>query len=205
MLTSKAFLLATVAFAFFSFYALFYSLYMTQLKFHDTSEVNPLSQENSTSWFEPKVKVVFVVIDALRFDYLLNYQNIDHDKALQQNKLTKFNKAFFKHPKNFVVFRALADAPTMTVLRVPTLMTGNVPRLGSVLTAFGALPAEEDSVPRQLYLQNKKSYFSGDPILKEYFPKYLESDYKIGSFNPLSIKKKFLRGSTQIIFCLDFL
>ncbi len=57
------------------------------------------------------------------------------------------------------------------------------PRLGSVLTAFGALPAEEDSIPRQLYLQKKKSYFSGDPILKEYFPKYLESDYKIGGFN----------------------
>ena len=183
MLTSKAFIAATVAFAFFSFYALFYPLYMTQLKFHDTSDLNLLTQDNSTRWFEPKVKVAFVIVDGLRFDYLLNNENIDHDPALDNHKLKKFNKAYFKKPERFVVFRALADLPTMTVLRVPCFMTGNVPRLGSVLTAFGALPAEEDSVPRQLYLQNKKSYFSGDPILKEYFPKYLESDYKIGSFN----------------------
>jgi len=157
---------------------------MTQLKFHDTSDINLLTKDNSTTtWFQPKVKVVFAIIDGFRFDYLLNYENIDHDPALQQNKLNKFNQAYFNNPDKFVVLRAFADLPTMTVLRVPCLMTGNVPRLGSVLTAFGALPAEEDSVPRQLYLQNKKSYFSGDPILHEYFPKYLESDYKIGSFN----------------------
>ncbi len=187
MLASKAFLLGTIAFAFFSIYALFYSLYMTQLKFHETSSTNLLTQDNST-WFQPKVKVVMVIIDALRFDYLLNYENIDHDPALQVNKFERFNKAYFKYPNRFVVFRARADVPTMTVLRVPCLMTGNVPRLGSVLTAFGALPAEEDSIPRQLYIQNKKTYYAGDPILKEYFPKYLESDYqlgKAGSFNVL--------------------
>jgi len=183
MLTSKAFILTTMAFALFSFYALFYSLFQTQLKFEDTSDLNLLSQENSTTWFQPKVRVVMVIIDAFRFDYLLNYKNSDHKKALQVNKLKGFNNKFFQHSERFVVLRALADAPTMTVLRVPCLMTGNVPRLGSVLTAFGAIPSKEDSVPRQLYLQNKKSYFSGDPILKEYFPKYLESDYKIGSFN----------------------
>ncbi len=182
MLTSKAFILGTIAFAFFSIYALFHSLYMAQLKFHDTSDINLLSQDNST-WFQPKVKVVMVIIDALRFDYLLNYENIEHDPELEVNKFNKFNKAYFDNPDKFVVIRAKADTPTMTVLRVPCLMTGNVPRLGSVLTAFGALPAEEDSIPRQLYLQSKKSYFTGDPILKEYFPEYLESDFKMGSFN----------------------
>jgi len=183
MLASKTFILGTIAFAFFSIYALFYSLYMTQLKFHDTSDINLLTQDNSTAWFQPKVKVVMVIIDALRFDYLLNFENIEHDPALKRNKFKKFNQAYFDNPDKFVIFRARADVPTMTVLRVPCLMTGNVPRLGSVLTAFGALPAEEDSIPRQLYLQSKKSYFTGDPILKEYFPKYLESDFKMGSFN----------------------
>ena len=183
MLTSKAFILGTVAFAIFSIYAIFFSLYQTQLKFEDTSDINPLSQGNSTSWFQPKVKVAFVIVDGLRFDYLLNYKNIDRDPALQVNKFNKFNQKYFDNPDKFVVLRAFADLPTMTVLRVPTLMTGNVPRLGSVLTAFGALPATEDSIPRQLYLQGKKSYFTGDPILKEYFPKYFKSDFKMSGFN----------------------
>ncbi len=154
---------------------------MTQLKFDDTSSLNLL--DNSTQWFQPKVKVVMVIVDGLRFDYLLNYENIDHDPALRVNKLKMFNKMYFRQKENFVILRAKADIPTLTVLRVPCLMTGNVPRLGSVLTAFGALPAEEDSIPRQLYLGSKKSYFTGDPILKEYFPKYLKSDYKLAAFN----------------------
>ena len=183
MLISRVLTLTTLSFAFFSLYALFYSLYQTQLKFHDTSDLNILIQDNSTEWFKPKVKVVMVIVDALRFDFLLNYKNIDQDPLLKNHKFRSFNQAFYKHPEKFVVVRAKADIPTMTILRVPCLMTGNVPRLGSVLTAFGALPAEEDSIPRQIYRQNRTSYFSGDPILKEYFPKYIKSENKINSFN----------------------
>ena len=137
MLTSKVFILGTIFFACFSIYALFYSLYQTQLKFHDTSELNLLTQEdNSTTWFQPKVKVVMVIIDGLRFDYLLNYKNIDHKKALNDNKFRLFNKAFFEKPKRFVVLRAKADLPTMTVLRVPCLMTGNVPEIRQRFDGF---------------------------------------------------------------------
>jgi len=182
MLASKAFTLIITIFALLSFYAIFHSLYQTQLKFDDTSDLHPI-QNNNASWFKPKVKVVMVFIDSFRFDYLLNFKNIDHDPALKHNKLTRFNMAFHNHPDRFVVFRALADTPTMTTLRIPSLMTGNIPKMGDILNAFGASPAEEDSIPRQLYRQNRTSYFTGNPLIKEFFPKYFEFDQNVTHLN----------------------
>ena len=173
MLISKALVTGALFFATFSIFAMFYSLFMTQLKFSDSSEYNFLSQDNS-AWFQPKVKVVMFIIDALRFDYLLNYENIDYDPRLQDLKLNQFNKKYFEEPDKFVILRAISDTPTATVMRVPSLMTGNVPRKGSVLTAFGALPSIEDSIPRQLFNHGRKTGFAGDPILAEYFPNYME-------------------------------
>jgi len=190
---SKAFILAVTLFALFSFYAIFHSLHQSQLKFDDTSDLHPVYNNNS-SWFQPKVKVVMVIVNSLRFDYLLNVKNIDHDKSLNDNKLKKFNQAFHNHPDRFVVFRALADTPTMTTLRVPSLMTGNIPKLGEIFNVFGASPAEEDSVLRQLYRQNKTTFFTGDnSLLKDSFPKYFtESNLNVSTHLTLSYDKFFL-------------
>jgi len=182
MLTSNL-VLGTIFFACFSIFSMFYGIFMTQVKLGDTSHYNFLTKDDSP-WFEPQAKVIFFIVDGLRFDYLLNYENVDHNEKLKENKLKKFNQAFYKNPEQFVVLRARADIPTMTVMRVPCLMTGNVPIKAHIMTSFGALSAMEDSILRQVDQSGKRTYFSGDPVLKEYFPEYLTNGGgKIKGFN----------------------
>jgi len=172
MLKSNAIILSTIFFAIFGIFSMFYGLFMTQLKLGDTSHFNLLSKDDSP-WFKPKTKVVFMVIDGLRFDYLLDFDNLDHDERLKVNKFNKLNQAFSQDPEKFVVFRTFSDFPTMTVMRVPCLMTGNIPSRANIVTAFGPISSKEDSVLRQLKLQDKKSYLAGDLTLFYYFGEYL--------------------------------
>ena len=172
MLKSNALILGTIFFACFAIFSMFYGIFMTQIKLGDTSQYNLLSKDNS-QWFKPKVKVLLVIVDALRFDYLLEYENIDHLESLKQNKFKKFNQAYYANPEQFVVLRSKSDAPTFTAMRVPCFMTGNVPEKAHIMTSFGALATAEDSVPRQVKLAGKKEYFAGDPVLSQHFPEYL--------------------------------
>ncbi len=142
---------------------------MAGIKLSDNSQSNLLDSSNN-EWFERRGKVVMLLVDALRFDYLLNGQDTASNKRFPDNKFKKLNNYIAEHPDNFVVMRARADAPTMTVNRIPCIATGNIPPKAALLQALEALPAVEDSFPRQLRLLGKKSFFTGDPLWVEYFP-----------------------------------
>lgn len=142
---------------------------MAGIKLSDSSQSNLLDTSNS-QWFERRGKVVMLLVDALRFDYLLNGQDTVSNKRFPDNKFKKLNNFIAENPENFVVMRARADAPTMTVNRIPCIATGNIPPKAALLQALEALPAVEDSFPRQLRLLNRKSFFTGDPLWVEYFP-----------------------------------
>ena len=182
MLKSKALILGTIFFACFGIFAMFYGVFMTQIKLGDTSQYNFLSKDSS-QWFKPKAKVVLVIVDALRFDYLLEHENIDHLEKLKLNKFKKFNQAFYTNPEQFVVFRSKSDVPTFTAMRVPCFMTGNVPEKAHIMTSFGALATAEDSIACQVKLTGKKEYFAGDPVLSQYFPEYLIPGTKTKGFD----------------------
>jgi len=63
------------------------------------------------------------------------------------------------------------------------MMTGNFPQKANIVTAFGALSSKEDSIPHQLSLENKTPYFSGDPVLLNYFPQHLISETHVEAFD----------------------
>jgi len=173
MIISNSLVLGTIFFAMFGIFSMFYGLFMTQIKLGDSSHFNLLTNDDS-AWFKRKTKVVFMVVDGLRFDYLLDFENMEHDERLKVNKFKKLNQAFYQDPEKFVVFRALADFPTLTIMRVPCLMTGNIPQRANIVTAFGPISAKEDSVFRQLHLENKKTFLAGDLTFFYYFGEYLD-------------------------------
>jgi len=172
MIISNSLVLGSIFFAMFGIFSMFYGLFMTQIKLDDSSHFNFLTKDDSP-WFKPKTKVIFMVIDGLRFDYLLDFENMEHDERLKVNKFKKLNEAFYQDPEKFVVFRAFADFPTLTIMRVPCLMTGNIPQRANIVTAFGPISAKEDSVFRQLHSKNKKTFLAGDLTLFQYFGEYL--------------------------------
>jgi len=102
MLTSNVLTLGTIFFALFGMFAMLYGLFLSQLKLGDYSHYNFLSKQNSP-WFEQKTKVIMLIVDGLRFDYLLEYENIDHNDKLKSLKFHKLNHAIYQDPEKFVV------------------------------------------------------------------------------------------------------
>jgi len=121
MLTSNALILSTIFFAFFAVFSMFYGVFMTQLKLEDTSQYNFLTQDSNSPWFKPKTKVIMLVVDALRLDYLINFENVEHNDKLRANKFKKLNQLFAQEPEKFVLVPAISDVPTFTILRTPCL------------------------------------------------------------------------------------
>jgi len=133
-----------------------------------------------------------LLIDSLRFDYLLESRD---DKQLPQNKFKQFARAYSKSPENFVLMRARADAPTMTVNRIPCIAAGNIPPKSALLQALQASTLDQDSVPKQLKLQGYKSYFAGDPLWTEFFPQEFTEVLAAKGFNlkDSSVDKKSIQ------------
>jgi len=161
---------------------MFYGMFMTQLKFSDTTHENLLTKDKSP-WFERKNKVVMLIIDGLRVDYLLDFENLEHIDKLKANKFKRFNRAYAQDPEKYVAIRSIVDVPTLTILRIPCLMTGNVPRKAGVMTSFKAMTSQEDSIPRQLQLEGKKVFYEGDPNLYNNFPEYFKAPKAVGEFD----------------------
>lgn len=181
MYTSKALYLAAGLLAFISIYSTFSGYYLTTVKFSDSSSEN-LQDSKQSQWFASKGKVVMLLVDSLRFDYFVEDET-NTNPLFAANKFTKFNELRAKSPNNTLVIRAKSEAPTLTIERLPCLVTGNIPPKANMLLAFGALPMSEDSILRQLIQSGRKIYFSGDPLWTEMFPNDFTEANNIRSFD----------------------
>jgi len=153
---------------------------MAGKKLPESSQTNLLDKSES-QWFERRGKVVMLLVDALRFDYLLNGESTESNKRLPDHKLKRLNNKIAENPEKFVVIRARADAPTMTVNRIPCIATGNIPPKLALLQALEASKSVEDSFLRQLKVLNRTSYFTGDPLWVQYFPEeFTETQAALG-------------------------
>ena len=166
----------------FSIYITFSGFFLTTVKFPNTSNKNLLGTNDA--WFQPKTKVVMLIVDALRFDYFhYNESIVGKEQYPYQNKFVKLHEIVKSNPENFVVIRTSSDAPTWTVQRVRCLVTGSIPPFIQIAQSLGASAAVEDSILSRLSQANKKSYAVGDPLWAEIFPKFLIDKYKSQSFD----------------------
>lgn len=70
-------------------------------------------------------KAVLVVIDALRYDFMLYNESLGVKKALSfQNKLSVIHELLKRKPRNGRIFQFVADPPTTTMQRIKGLTTG---------------------------------------------------------------------------------
>ncbi len=101
------------------------------------SEANPL--DNSEVWYEKKAKVIFLIVDALRFDFFYFNETLpEQEQHTFQNKFVKLHNHVKANPENFVSFKAYADPPTVTVHRVQAMITGNLPPFVEITENFGS-------------------------------------------------------------------
>lgn len=123
-------------------------------------ELNGLSL-NPKHLYTPKLsKLVLIVIDALRADFILG-DNIQFMPFLSD-----------LHDKGLAcTYLARAHTPTVTLPRIKALVTGNVPGFADVIFNLGSPQINEDNILDQLATHGHKIVFYGDDTWLKLFPK----------------------------------
>ncbi|KYR00177.1 hypothetical protein DLAC_11548 [Tieghemostelium lacteum] len=159
-------------------------------------------------------KSVIVIIDALRFDFV-HKQNPKETKgysAYIHNHLTFVDRLLQEDSEHSLLFRFIADSPTVTMQRIKGITTGSLPTFIDVGSNFGGDAIVEDSLIHQLsftdgsteadhihqsvntldqrlgFVSNetmfrKKVIFIGDDTWVSLFPNHFYSQYPFPSFN----------------------
>ncbi|CAG0917046.1 unnamed protein product [Notodromas monacha] len=123
-------------------------------------------------------KLIFIVIDALRFDFL-NGSSIRWPEERMRNVKELVNS----HPENALIGKVLADPPTTTMQRVKALTTGTFPTFIDAGANFFTGAVEEDSLLFQWRSANKSVGFVGDSTWTDMFPDAFSEAHPCSSFD----------------------
>lgn len=101
-------------------------------------------------------KVILVIIDSLRYDYL--------------TKIPFFQTIKSKYPSKSFVTKCKVGNPTMTTQRVESLMTGSeIFSSANIFKSFFASKLQTDNIISQLNSDNKTSVIFGDDTWAKLF------------------------------------
>ncbi|CAN6864524.1 unnamed protein product [Brassica oleracea] len=170
----------------------------TELPFHSTcsdaslspclSPNPPIHHSNSNQnqpkcWTKPVVdRVVIIVLDALRIDFLAPSAFFPEAKPWM-DKLTVLQNLAFGNESSAKIFKAFADPPTTSLQRLKGLTTGGLPTFVDVGNSFGAPAIVEDNFINQLVLNGKRLVMMGDDTWTQLFPNQFHKSYPFPSFN----------------------
>ncbi|KAL0735691.1 hypothetical protein Bca4012_011901 [Brassica carinata] len=166
----------------------------TELPFHSTCSDASLSpclsnsdhnhnQKQPKCWTKPVVdRVVIIVLDALRIDFLAPSAFFPEAKPWM-DKLTVLQNLAFGNESSAKIFKAFADPPTTSLQRLKGLTTGGLPTFVDVGNSFGAPAIVEDNFINQLVLNGKRLVMMGDDTWTQLFPNQFHKSYPFPSFN----------------------
>ena len=124
-----------------------------------TSNPKQLSSANTTPPTPPLYdKLVLVIIDALRYDFVLSPSSpMSFVREMLDNGSAR-------------CFTAQAHAPTVTLPRIKALTTGTVPAFFDMVTQLGSPALRQDSLVSQLVVASWRIVFYGDDTWIKLFP-----------------------------------
>lgn len=100
-------------------------------------------------------RVVFLVIDALRFDFIS--PNPPQPSSLYHHDVLTLPRDLTEaHPQNSFIFNAYSDPPTTTLQRIKGLTTGSLPTFIDMGSNFGGSSIMEDSIIKQMQHADKR-------------------------------------------------
>ncbi|KAJ7089362.1 hypothetical protein B0H15DRAFT_908228 [Mycena belliarum] len=127
-------------------------------------------------------RAVFLIIDALRFDFVSPEPPVPAS-SIHHNILTLPRELTAATPRNSFLFNAYSDPPTATLQRIKALTTGSLPTFVDIGNNFGGSAIAEDSIMKQLHLAGKKAVFMGDDTWMSVFPDSFQMSFPYDSFN----------------------
>ncbi|XP_027330017.1 GPI ethanolamine phosphate transferase 3 [Abrus precatorius] len=149
----------------------------------DSPCFSPSSSHNQSCWTKPSVnRLVLIVLDALRFDFVAPSTFFPESKPWM-DRLRVLKNVASARPSSARIFKAVADPPTTSLQRLKGLTTGGLPTFVDVGNSFGAPAIVEDNFINQLVQNGKKVVMMGDDTWTQLFPHHFERSYPYPSFN----------------------
>ncbi|KAG0479707.1 hypothetical protein HPP92_010565 [Vanilla planifolia] len=139
--------------------------------------------DGNLCWTKPTVgRLVIIVLDALRFDFVAPGAFFEEKKPWM-DKLQVLQKLASKERFRARIFKAIADPPTTSLQRLKGLTTGGLPTFIDVGNSFGAPAIVEDNLILQLAENGKRVLMMGDDTWLQLFPHHFNVSYPFPSFN----------------------
>ncbi|XP_063978222.1 GPI ethanolamine phosphate transferase 3 isoform X2 [Diachasmimorpha longicaudata] len=132
----------------------------------------------------PKGRVVLLVIDALKYEFL-KWTDNPPDINFHRNKVPIVHKLLTEEPNNARLFRSIADPPTTTMQRIKGLMTGTLPTFIDISSNFASEEIDEDNLIEQNRINGV--VFMGDDTWTGLFPDKFIRQFPSPSFNVLDL------------------
>lgn len=121
-------------------------------------------------------KAVFLIIDALRFDFVIPVNENEDPNPYYHNNFPILYDLVQKHPDNGVLLKFMSDPPTTTLQRLKGLTTGTLPTFIDAGSNFNGDALEEDNWLLQLHRHNKSVAFMGDDTWKAMFSDFINPE-----------------------------
>lgn len=126
---------------------------------------------------------VFVIIDALRYDFAAPDAQVDEHSKTFRGHMPVIGQYMNKEPANSRLYHFIADGPTTTLQRLKGLTTGSLPTFIDVGSNFNSDAIVEDNWVAQLASQGWHLSFSGDDTWMRVFPDSFSDAHPYPSFN----------------------
>ncbi|GAV85690.1 Phosphodiest domain-containing protein [Cephalotus follicularis] len=144
---------------------------------------DPNPNPNPSCWTKPVVdRVLIVVLDALRFDFVAPSSSFPESKPWM-DRLKVLQRMASREGSSAQIFKAIADPPTTSLQRLKGLTTGGLPTFIDVGHSFGAPAIVEDNLINQLVQNGKRVVMMGDDTWIQLFPQHFIKAYPYPSFN----------------------
>ncbi|KAI1280484.1 GPI ethanolamine phosphate transferase 2 [Halotydeus destructor] len=114
-------------------------------------------------------KLVFIVIDALRADFIptLSRTNLHHAEV---KETMSFTEGLLNHGQAIGIISE-AQTPTVTMPRIKALLSGTIPSFVDLVTNLNAVKFGDDNLIQQAQNRGKRMVFYGDDTWLSMFPK----------------------------------
>ena len=123
---------------------------LTRLSLPNTSSCSACSLPPTHS------RLVLLIIDALRFDFL-SPEPAAAPSPYYHHVLTLPSLLTAQYPTHSFIFNSFADPPTVTLQRIKGITTGSLPTFVDAGSNFGGSEIVEDSIVRQMTKSGRKA------------------------------------------------
>ncbi|CAH0493815.1 unnamed protein product [Peronospora farinosa] len=146
--------------------------------------INSASTTSRDCWMPRRFRrIVFVVIDALRFDFAVSGSSTQWS-SFYSDRLPVFNETLTREPDHGLLVKFVADPPTMTMQRLKGLTTGSLPTFLDIKDNMAASSQiVEDNLLRQMRAQQRGVVFMGDDTWDALYEREFTRKYAFDSFN----------------------